>query len=89
MTTFAAGTICPWCGARHALATGVSDENPPNDGDITLCVSCGEWAFFEAAAVGGLRKPTYAEYEPIAESPMLRAARGAWAETVGKGKARS
>ncbi|NEI52699.1 hypothetical protein GR217_34335 [Rhizobium leguminosarum] len=82
MTAFPQATECPFCGANHDLATGVSGGDAPNDGDISLCVSCGEFAFFEAATPGGLRKPTDAEFTMIAESEILRASRAAWVRIV-------
>lgn len=76
-------TQCPFCGAQHDLASTVSVKGGsaperPSDGDLTLCIVCGEWALFEKKAPGGMRKPTDAEYEKIAASPMVRAARAAW-----------
>jgi hypothetical protein len=72
---------CPFCAARHDLATGISGNSAPHDGDLTLCIVCGEWAMFESAAPGGMRKPTDAEYEKINDMPITRAARRAWLET--------
>jgi len=89
MNEFESATKCPFCGANHDRATGVSDANAPNDGDITLCVNCGEWAFFEGATAGGLRKPTDAEYELIAGEPLLRKTREVWAGMVEQVKRRS
>lgn len=86
MTAFPQATECPFCGANHDLATGVSGGDAPNDGDISLCVSCGEFAFFEVATPGGLRKPTDAEYELIAGEPLLRKTREVWAGMIEKVK---
>lgn len=79
-------TRCPFCGDTHDVASHIADmgksAHAPDDGDLTLCIVCGEWAFFDAGAPGGLRKPTDAEYVTIADSPMLRKMRKAWVETM-------
>ena len=86
MTEFPSVTKCPFCGASHELATSISGAKTPSDGDISLCVGCGEFAFFEAGTAGGLRKPTDDEYTIIAESQILRASRAAWVRIVEKAR---
>lgn len=75
-------TECPFCGAEHDKAGSVTKQSDkpviPQDGDLTLCASCGEWAFFNEKTPGGLRKPTDEEYLLLARSPVVRAARTAW-----------
>ncbi|MDX0299593.1 hypothetical protein GOC49_13025 [Sinorhizobium meliloti] len=71
-------TVCPFCGARHELAQCVGKSKTPNDGDLSLCMQCGEWCIFEKKAPGHIRRPTDVEYEQIAESPLAKAARTAW-----------
>lgn len=77
-------TVCPFCEARFDLASMVAEgqtsakTKKPKDGDCSLCIQCGEWAFFDSAAEGGARKPTHAEYEQIAADPFLRALHLAW-----------
>lgn len=77
---------CPFCGeafdrASHVTERGKS-QHAPTDGDLTLCIVCGEWAFFAAGVPGGLRKPTDAEYEAIAGNPLVRKIRKAWVEMM-------
>lgn len=62
---------CPHCGATHTHAT-----RQPEPGDRTLCINCGEWCVFNEA--GGLRAPTLAEAEELAEDHELVVIRCAW-----------
>lgn len=73
-------SICSFCGAAHEVASCVGARKLPKDGDLSLCFNCGEWGVFSDKAPGKLRKPTDAEYERIAASPMAKAARIAWVE---------
>lgn len=55
-------TDCPHCGHHNELTTEVGGaEDEPRDGDLSLCWECGKIGVFDAAATGGLRKPTDAE----------------------------
>ena len=63
-------TICPHCSAEHDAATQDTDvemtsATAPQDGDASFCFSCGEFAIFEDAAPGGLRKLTKREARQI------------------------
>lgn len=84
-------TCCPFCGDRHDVASHISErgksQHAPTDGDLTLCIVCGEWAFFDRKSEGGLRKPTDAEYVTIGETPILRKMRKAWVEMMAKYRA--
>jgi hypothetical protein len=75
---------CPFCGEKHDMASGVAErgktQHTPTDGDLTLCIVCGEWAFFDSKVIGGLRKPTDAEYVTIGETAFLRKMRKAWVD---------
>lgn len=77
-------TQCPFCGDHHDAASYVAErgksQHAPDDGDLTLCIACGEWSFFASGAPGGLRKPTEAEYVTIGETALLRKMRKAWVE---------
>lgn len=70
--------VCPFCGAIHQVATNLTSNRGPENGDITMCIECGEWTFFSSIATGGLRKPTSDEYVDIAASTQLQAARRGW-----------
>jgi hypothetical protein len=72
-------TICPFCGKHFEGSTRINgEEEPPKNGDITLCIGCGEWAIFDGLAFGGLRRPSHAEYERIVSDPLTAKAREAW-----------
>jgi hypothetical protein len=71
--------ICPFCSKPHTNATPADDwEGKPTDGDLTICINCGEWSAFNKAIPGGLRKPTFEEYTHIATDPVTRRMRDAW-----------
>lgn len=51
--------ICPWCGTPLNAATGVTCEDGPSEGDISICAKCCEILIFKEDLT--LRKPTAAE----------------------------
>lgn len=77
-------STCPFCGKVSELASGitkageVTKEPTPENGDATLCVSCGEWSIVDDTRSDNLRKPTSSEYENIANNKICTAAREAW-----------
>jgi hypothetical protein len=75
-------TYCPFCSGRHDCVAGVGTNGRPSDGDITLCFTCGEWVFFDKHYKGGLRKPTWNEYQHIAFDPLLKQVRGGWLQVM-------
>lgn len=75
--------VCPHCGAIQDSATpafGAPDfgDDPPGEGDLAICISCGEWVFFDPDAAGRLRKPTDDEAVDIATDRDCQDARRAW-----------
>lgn len=62
--THRAALDCPHCGAKHQLAANVTaefdggpvDHTAPSAGDMVNCTDCGEIAFVDSTAPGGLRK---------------------------------
>ena len=75
------GTTCPFCGyvADYATLAELSDlQDAPEDGDISMCLDCGEFAIFEEAAPGGLRKPTDKEYGQFGTDQNIKDMRRAW-----------
>jgi hypothetical protein len=87
-TTQLAMDHCPWCRFQIDAASGVRHERPPERGDITMCIECGEWSVFDGRKLK-LRKPTDAEYDDIAAKPDARDARSAWLMMqMKRGKAR-
>jgi hypothetical protein len=42
-------TPCPYCNAPNNAATDPDGEDrPPRPGDVTICISCGEFLLFDA-----------------------------------------
>jgi hypothetical protein len=82
-------TVCQFCGAEHEVAACFGAGNTPNDGDLSLCMICGEWNMFCMDAPGRMRKPTDAEYDAIAGSQRASAARQVWIDIQAERKNRS
>ncbi len=77
MTSFViATTACPHCGAELDRAAFVYGAASPNEGDLSLCAECGEWAAFGPALT--LRVPTDDEFMEIGENAECRRVRAAW-----------
>jgi hypothetical protein len=77
-----AETPCPFCGKGIDSASPVDESDQrPSDGDLSLCIYCGEWLVFNADMT--FRKPTDEDYEVIASDPALRRVRAAWRMTKG------
>jgi hypothetical protein len=74
-------TICPWC--QHQLTrtspTSKEDSVPPQEGDVSFCSNCGEWAMFTEGF--SLRKPTEEELLDIGQDKEIRTIRMAWVMT--------
>lgn len=72
-------TSCPWCGHIHDLVSIVEGTPQiPDDGDIGLCIRCGEWIVYDKIRKNGMRKPNHEEYEFIATDKVTTALRAAW-----------
>lgn len=72
-------TICPYCTRRHELVTeALGGKIKPQDGDVTICFTCGGFCMFDSAVGGGLRKPTDNEYGEILENAMFMDAKRVW-----------
>lgn len=65
---------CPYC--AKVLDADPHDRTAPGNGDITLCVGCGEWCIFTNNLT--LRKPTDEEQLEIGHDPHCIIARRAW-----------
>lgn len=68
-------SVCPWCEKRHDLVSGIAEKGTkkepiPHNGDVTLCVGCGELSVFDDSAKGGLRFPTQEEVKAIEDSHL-------------------
>jgi hypothetical protein len=72
-------TICPFCGQHHDAATSTERRDyVPEDGDVSMCFSCGEFCVFDSEAYGGMRKPTKKELRTFARDERLQELRTAW-----------
>ncbi|CAJ5618854.1 Uncharacterised protein [Burkholderia pseudomallei] len=72
---------CPHCGAhndRHSAVTEPGEAPaPPSDGDVSICISCGELAIFDMHE-RCLRFPTIDEANALEGNPDLQLCRAAW-----------
>lgn len=75
---------CPFCGKENDLATNVGGAREPKNGDISFCIGCGEFAIFDIAMTGSMRKPNAKEYESIVANKQTASLRGAWLEAKRK-----
>jgi len=78
-------TRCWQCGKEHDRATGVDISGVkknwrPKNGDVTLCISCGEWNVFDSKVEDRIRKPTPQEFFDIGLDPACRKVRWAWTQ---------
>jgi hypothetical protein len=78
MTDYERTTTCPYCGKVNTGLGNLHDEGRPKDGNVALCIDCGQWAVIEGAAPGGLRKPTTEEQHELAESPEAQDMNHRW-----------
>jgi hypothetical protein len=78
-------TVCAHCGHQHDRVSGIAEkgvkQEPPQEGDVTICIRCGQWNIFDDGSDGGLRKPTAAEARHIDKSKMARQVSKAWRQT--------
>lgn len=77
---------CPHCHKKFDVATGLSGDAKPRDGDATICASCGELGIFDAKAPYRARKPTKSEHAQFNSDPMVGAALSAFKEVLAKQK---
>lgn len=79
---------CPYCGAHHNAGHEVGEFGPgepnpepweePQEGDIGLCIECGEFGAVDRTAPGNMRKLTDDERIAIYTDGPCRKAREAW-----------
>lgn len=82
MKAYAKDTDCPHCGKHNDTASGITSDEAPGPGDVTLCIDCGHWSVFTED--GTLRKANKDELREYAHSHHLMAAWRAWWLTVGR-----
>lgn len=70
MTQRIRGLACPACDYQYDSITGMETTDEPNEGDISVCVRCGEVASFTRSKRGvlGLREVDIDELKKIYES---------------------
>ncbi len=72
--------LCPHCGTEIDCHDGVSGNNPPDPGDVSVCAYCRNLSIFVSGPLGlYLRKPRTDEYDEIANHPTVVAALAALA----------
>ena len=82
MTTHHHRTTCPFCGFHHDRITAPDDRDAlPEDGDATMCFSCGEFTIVDNDTDEGLRKPTKKEQREIDGDERVAQLRKAWQMT--------
>jgi hypothetical protein len=66
---------CPYCGKENDMAELAqhAESTAPVDGDISLCIGCGEPAIFNDDL--SVRKPTAKEYADIMKEVHVQKAR--------------
>jgi sugar (pentulose or hexulose) kinase len=75
---------CPVCGTAHDYQSSVTgDDAVPEDGDLTLCISCGSMLYFDMEIEGCLRVPTASEQAAIDADPNLQMVKSMWAQMIG------
>lgn len=74
-------TTCPICGDGHEFASPVADGGkPPVDGDVSFCITCGSFSFFDHAAPGGARMPEIEELHELLKDPQIQRIGRLWRE---------
>lgn len=68
-TYITSNTHCLACNAGMDMATGLTGDNKPESGDITVCLLCGHIMSFTADAT--LRELTDAEARDVADDPDI------------------
>jgi len=77
-------TTCPFCGFHHDRITAMNDEVFPENGDASMCWSCGEFCIIDDNTDLGRRKPNKKEQREIDKDDRFPKMRAAWrtAKTV-------
>jgi hypothetical protein len=66
-TTIVSKNRCRRCGQNNNAATNTTNEEvTPDEGDVSVCINCGEISMFTAE--GKLREPTPEEFTLLAKS---------------------
>lgn len=65
---------CPNCGYEVDGAMAVTGPEPPEDGDVSICINCAYVAVFDHLAPGGQRAPNPTEQRAFDRSLAVRTA---------------
>jgi hypothetical protein len=73
-------TRCWNCGFENNRVISAFDNkrDRPQDGDLSLCYQCGEYAVFDKTFLDNVRKPTPTEMQHIREDNELTEVRANW-----------
>jgi len=72
-------TTCPFCGYHHDRITPASREEVlPENGDASMCWSCGEFCIIDNRSDLGMRKPTRIEQRLIDVDERVIHMRASW-----------
>lgn len=73
-------TVCPHCGHVCTDASELKNRGKkPKEGDLSMCIRCGQYSVFVARAKGGLRKPSKWETNEIIKDEEVIKMIGMWA----------
>ncbi|WP_448167699.1 hypothetical protein [Burkholderia ambifaria] len=84
-------TFCPYCGKMNEEHMNASDKSGhlgytaanqfivPEEGDVSICIGCGQFAVFTHD--GALRKPNDDEVEVFSQDPDLQVMKAIWERT--------
>lgn len=72
--------VCPLCTTAQELATDIygGTKAKPEDGDASLCFTCGGVTIFDSKAPGGLRLPNARERKRIDDDFDLQLVMASW-----------
>jgi hypothetical protein len=69
---------CPYCGVVNDGIANMTGDEMPEDGDPTICMSCGIIGVVSSTSPTGLRRPTKAERSMFLRDPLIKKALWAW-----------
>lgn len=79
---FKRNTMCPFCGYVCTHAGETMKGGKPKDGNLCLCLKCGELGEFKRQAKGGLVPLLGADLSEANRDPDIKKLRAAWRAMV-------
>lgn len=73
-------TICPYCDYEATEHETLEGETNKRDGDISICINCGEVSLFQHTYFGGLKKVDINSLEEDTKQEVLKI-QEAWLQT--------